>query len=480
VRIFIGYDPRQPVALQVLTHSIYSRASGPVQIIPLVLSQLPIKRRGLTEFTFSRYLVPYLCGFEGAALFLDADMLVLDDIYKLNEVVKDNPEPVSMVKGLHKFEWPSLMYFNCAKCTVLTPEFIETDSPQKLDWADIGAIPNEWNHIVGYDQPNTNAKLVHFTQGIPCFPETKGCEYSDQWHKEMRKTISTVSWDDLMGGSVHAARLKPQVSFLHAGDESVASYRYRARIPAEQIGASINDEKAQVVIFAKPSESDVSLAKQIRAEGRKVVVDFCDDHFDLPHYQAIARLAHTITCPTQEMSERIGMIGYKATVIPDPYEYPVLPPHCNGENLLWFGHGSNIASFRRLGVAARCVSNVPGVIQWSKEIMVDEFAKADIVLMPATKGYKSPNRTVEAVRQGCFVVAEPHPSLNHFPGIWIGDIKEGIAWASENPEQVINWIARAQQYTERFSPEHVGNAWKKLLTALNCTSAAGTRTGTDG
>ena len=69
LRIFVGFDPRQPVAFQTLVHSIWSRASLPVSITRLQLNQLPLKRRGLTEFTYSRYMVLYLCGYEGEALF---------------------------------------------------------------------------------------------------------------------------------------------------------------------------------------------------------------------------------------------------------------------------------------------------------------------------------------------------------------------------------------------------------------------------
>jgi len=210
VKIFIGYDPRQPVAVQVLMHSIYTRASKPVEITPLVLSQLPIQRTGLTQFTFTRYLVPYLCNYRGEALFLDADMLVLDDIYKLEEICAPQMAPVSVVKNERRFEWPSLMYFNNARCEKLTPAYIESQSPHNLEWASrIGDIPAEWNHLVGYDKPNPNAKLIHFTQGIPCFEETKNCEFSAQWMEEMKRTITTVSWDEIMGKSVHAKYVKP-------------------------------------------------------------------------------------------------------------------------------------------------------------------------------------------------------------------------------------------------------------------------------
>ena len=42
-------------------------------------------------FSFSRFLVPYLCGYDGWGLFLDADMILTDDIAKLF-ALKDIPQ----------------------------------------------------------------------------------------------------------------------------------------------------------------------------------------------------------------------------------------------------------------------------------------------------------------------------------------------------------------------------------------------------
>lgn len=64
-RIFIGGDPRQVVSLSTLIWSITKNAKEPVSITPLVLETLPIKRQGLTPFTWSRFLVPYLCNYQG-------------------------------------------------------------------------------------------------------------------------------------------------------------------------------------------------------------------------------------------------------------------------------------------------------------------------------------------------------------------------------------------------------------------------------
>ena len=86
IRVFIGFDPRETVAFHVLSQSIHDRASEPVSITPIMLSQLDglmtRERNPLqsTDFSFSRFLTPYLCDFEGWAVFMDCDMLVLDDM----------------------------------------------------------------------------------------------------------------------------------------------------------------------------------------------------------------------------------------------------------------------------------------------------------------------------------------------------------------------------------------------------------------
>ncbi len=63
MQIYIGVDSRQPIAFTALAHSIMWRSSKPVSIAPLVLHQMPVQRRGLTEFTYSRFLIPHLMGY---------------------------------------------------------------------------------------------------------------------------------------------------------------------------------------------------------------------------------------------------------------------------------------------------------------------------------------------------------------------------------------------------------------------------------
>lgn len=212
--MFIGYDPRQPVAFHVAAHSIQSRSTKPVSITRLQLNQLPITRRGLTEFTFSRFLVPYLSDFEGYSAFIDADVLCRGDIAQLAKSI-DARQAVSVVmhEGKLAFERASLMVFNNTRCRMLTPEFVQDtkNSLMDLSWAGgwIGSIPHEWNHLVGYDVPNPNAKIAHFTKGIPCWPETKDSEFAEEWMQTLRSIGQTVSFQELMGKSVH---VQPQMA----------------------------------------------------------------------------------------------------------------------------------------------------------------------------------------------------------------------------------------------------------------------------
>lgn len=280
-----------------------------------------------------------------------------------------------------------------------------------------------------------------------------------------------------------------KVSFCHYGNENMASYRYRCATPAKELGAEINNPKANVLIFAKPIDQDVPYVLNAKQHGRRVIADFCDMHFHLPFYDLILKTADAVTVPTKWFAEQVRMqFGIEAYVIPDPYEYPEEEPHCNGDNLLWFGQAMNIDGLERIsslisGYPLRIVSNLEGAIPWSKENMLREFAHADIVVMPETAPYKSANRTIESIRQGCFVVAEPHPAINEFPGIWIGNIKEGIQWAKHNPQEAKQRTKLSQAYVRKwFSPQTQADAWRKVIQKVQSSSISEVAicTGTDG
>ncbi|MFN7508484.1 MAG: glycosyltransferase [Betaproteobacteria bacterium] len=213
IRVFIGFDPRETVAYNVLAHSINARASQPVTIAPLALSQLgglyTRERNPLqsTDFSFSRFLTPYLSGYEGWSVFMDCDMLMRDDIAGLWALrderyavmcVKHDHQPKEDTKFLgavqtkyEKKNWSSVMLFNNARCRALTPDYVNRATGLELHqfkWLSndnlIGSLPPRWNHLVGYQAPSGEAALVHFTLGGPYFDDYVDCEYASEWHSE--------------------------------------------------------------------------------------------------------------------------------------------------------------------------------------------------------------------------------------------------------------------------------------------------------
>lgn len=207
IKVFIGYDSRETIAFHVLSHSILRHSSEPVAICGLKLSQLDMWRqrdpKQSTDFAFSRFLVPYLCGYEGKALFMDCDMLCRGDIAELFNI--ENDAAVSVVKHDYtpktadkflgavqtvypKKNWSSVMLFNNDKCRALTPGYVNTATGLELHqfhWTDkVGDLPPEWNHLVGEYAPNPGAKLVHYTLGGPYFDEYAECEFSSDWFQE--------------------------------------------------------------------------------------------------------------------------------------------------------------------------------------------------------------------------------------------------------------------------------------------------------
>lgn len=214
-RVFVGFDPKETVAFHVLNHSIQSRASAPVAVIPIMLSQLQgvfkRERNALqsTEFSFSRFLVPYLSNYEGWSVFMDCDMLVLSDICELFalkddryavQVIQHDHRPQEDVKFLgatqtkyEKKNWSSVILFNNARCKALTPDYVNTATGLELHqfkWLEsddqIGPLPGVWNHLVGYDPllPVEEIKNLHYTEGGPYFDEYVDTDYADVWFQE--------------------------------------------------------------------------------------------------------------------------------------------------------------------------------------------------------------------------------------------------------------------------------------------------------
>lgn len=216
--VYIGFDRQEIVAYHVLCQSILEQSSRPVRFTPLNLASLkPVFDREMlsqqsTEFSFSRFLTPWLSGYEGWSLFMDCDMVaradfaelfaLCDDRYAVM-VAKHDYVPRDEVKFLNhqqakyaKKNWSSVMLLNNARCRALTPAYVQAASGLQLhqfhwleDEALIGDLPLEWNWLVGEYAYNPDAKVAHFTRGGPYFTGYEDCDYADDWRAAYRRTI---------------------------------------------------------------------------------------------------------------------------------------------------------------------------------------------------------------------------------------------------------------------------------------------------
>ena len=216
MRIFIGYDSREDIAYQVARASLLKHTSIPLEITPIVQSEL--RKRGVyqretdtlaaTEFSFTRFLTPYLAGYKGWALFCDCDFLFRGDIAAITDYmdgtkavlcVPHEYRPTETVKmdgkAQHQYprkNWSSFVLFNCdhPQVKALTPDVVNSETGMYLhrfQWLtdnNIGALPVAFNYLEGWhtkdDCPNPIA--VHFTRGGPWFNEWKNVEYAAEWN----------------------------------------------------------------------------------------------------------------------------------------------------------------------------------------------------------------------------------------------------------------------------------------------------------
>jgi hypothetical protein len=214
IRIITGFDQREAVAFHTFYQSIISNSSTPIQITPLAINTLREYREthsdGSNAFTYSRFLTPYLCNFEGWAIFADGDMVCQADITELWNL-RDESKAVLVVQ--HDYEtkqtikyfdqpntnyprknWSSVILWNCAHPAhrLLTPAFVAVSTGaflHRFSWLQdeqIGSLPKEWNWLAIEYEDNPKAKLVHYTLGTPCFEKYAQTAMSEHWWNTYR------------------------------------------------------------------------------------------------------------------------------------------------------------------------------------------------------------------------------------------------------------------------------------------------------
>lgn len=210
LNIFTGHEERVAVGTHVFVQSVLDHARSPVAITPITRAATPGHTEGSNAFTARRFLVPHIMGRNGWALFCDgADMMARADV---NEVLQHASyrHAVSVVKHDYKTrnarkyrgtpmesdntdyerkQWAAVMLFNCRHPVWhdITPELIKRTPlldllqfrfmPDEL----IGELPIEWNWLADEHGENPDAKLLHFTAGVPAIPAHASGPMAGEW-----------------------------------------------------------------------------------------------------------------------------------------------------------------------------------------------------------------------------------------------------------------------------------------------------------
>jgi lipopolysaccharide biosynthesis glycosyltransferase len=223
MKVFVGYDPREDIAYQVCKHSILTKQPN-AEVRPLVQKELrdagwytrPVDKLASTEFTFTRFLVPELCNFEGWALFIDCDMILTTDIAELFAQADDQyavmcvqhdykPKEGTKMDGqtqtvYPRKNWSSAMLINCGHPSNQQLDMDLVNSPEingaylhRFSWLndeEIGELDHTWNYLVGVYDDLEKPKLIHYTEGGPWFENYRNCEFHQLWKDELQDMMN--------------------------------------------------------------------------------------------------------------------------------------------------------------------------------------------------------------------------------------------------------------------------------------------------
>lgn len=210
LHLFFGHEERAEAGTHAFLRSVIAHASEPIAITPITRLAALDQPEGTNAFTFRRFLVPWMLRWEGLALFVDgADMLCRADITEIGRMANLS-KAVQVVKheyhtrharkyrgsameadneDYERKQWASVMLINCSHFgwRQITPEFVRRAKPMDLlqlrfiDDDRIGSLPIEWNWLVDEFGANEQAKLLHWTAGIPAFEAHADAPMAREW-----------------------------------------------------------------------------------------------------------------------------------------------------------------------------------------------------------------------------------------------------------------------------------------------------------
>tara|TARA_Y100000592_G_scaffold60845_1_gene95101 strand:+ start:90 stop:1070 length:981 start_codon:yes stop_codon:yes gene_type:complete len=304
-----------------------------------------------------------------------------------------------------------------------------------------------------------------------------------------------------------------------------ASQRFRGLVPLQHmlstdgyIDRVEEATKDDIVIMSKAIEVKDFL--YLKDKGIKFIFDICDNKWRIgkdrqkntAFMNAGCLHANLITTTSGELKQKIlEETGKVALIVDDPFERvieePKFKPQKKNLNICYFGGRKSfwlvnweevIAGLNyicgQLGMkyTLNCITQKhllaskkithhyypdgPVVMyEWNYELQRELVSKSDFVLLPIPNdnplvfSYKSPNRVIDSIAQGRYVITTngvtSYEQFGDFIGI--GSLQKNIKWAMENPKGVISKIKEGQNYIQKYhSPEVIAKQWMDLRNKI--------------
>lgn len=250
IRIYVGADRSQSLAVAVLDHSIRRHTTAQVELVPMIDLPVPQPRdprnAQRTGFSFSRFCIPKLAGYRGKAIYMDADMLVMRDIRNLWNIPFDGAKVI--VQKEVKFEDTTIakagappsrkkqcavMLLDCGRLDWAVEDIVASLDHGEYDYDELMStlcilhdaevnygVPFEWNSLEYCD---ADTSLIHYTDmGTQPWVYTSN-KFGQLWLDEVRLMLKNRKLTvDAVQEEIDLGYFRPSL---------LRDVRYRHRIP---------------------------------------------------------------------------------------------------------------------------------------------------------------------------------------------------------------------------------------------------------
>jgi hypothetical protein len=179
IRVFVAATPGEWLPMKVLEFSMRETSARSVEVSAIASFHRPIplpkdlRNQPRTPFSFQRFLIPEVCGFQGRAIYLDADMQVFADIDAVWSAPMDGNDLLAVSEGTagRKGQF-SVMLLDCERLNWRIEDVVRGLDEERYTYEQLmhemcvaGSVGRTldpaWNSLEAYIAGST--KLLHYT-----------------------------------------------------------------------------------------------------------------------------------------------------------------------------------------------------------------------------------------------------------------------------------------------------------------------------